>query len=104
MSRVKKDDMTKLRTAEESLETALTAEDEVQLEAVAYLINNAANTGLTRAVYQDKLRPATLSELENKGYSVKYISAADAERQALISWKPEPAAETEPEEPIDDNN
>lgn len=95
MSLVNREDLDKLRTAEEALETAETSEDEIQLKAVAYAINSASNTGQTRVVFQEKLRTNTISELEMKGYTISYIGAAAPERQALISWKPRPVAEPE---------
>ena len=66
MSYVNKDEMTELRTAAESLETALTSEDTVQLKSVAYAINTAANSGATRCIFQEPLRSNTKKELASK--------------------------------------
>lgn len=86
MSYVEKDDMTTLRTAAESLETSQTSEDEVQLKAVAYQINTAANTGSTKIFFLDPLREATKSALESKGYTIKNYEGAKPEGQTVISW------------------
>lgn len=87
MSYVEKDDMTTLRTAAQSLETSQTSEDTVQLKAVAYEINSAANTGSTRIFFQDPLRGATKAELESKGYTIKTYKSAQPEGQTVISWE-----------------
>lgn len=88
MSLVDKDDMTTLRTAAESLATSQTAEDEIQLKAVAYAINSAANTGETVTVFQGELRENVKSEVEGKGYTIRYDSSiAFPDRKAIISWK-----------------
>lgn len=97
MSLVEKDKMTELRSASDSFATAQTAEDDIQLEAVAYAINSAANTGLIRTIYQSALSENTISELESKGYTVKAINDSKIEDlagvqgtnqrfQTLISW------------------
>ena len=91
MNLVDKDDMTKLRTASESRATAETAEDDVQLKAVAFAINSAANTGQLRVVFQEPLRENVVSQLKGSGYTIQYISAAKENQQSLISWKAEAA-------------
>ena len=108
MSLVERDDMTKLRTAAESRETAASAEDEVQIKAVAHLINQAANTGLERVAYQGELREAVREELISKGYYLRNIGGAYPERQVLIIWEENPIlpklveAEEQTEEGEDD--
>ena len=89
MSLVPKEDMDKLRTASQSAETAATAELDVQLKAIAYQINTAANTGQNRAVFQEKLVPGVKEELESKGYKVEFNhnNPYDKENQTLISWE-----------------
>ncbi len=86
MSLVEKDEMTTLFSASESNANAKTAEDAIQLKAVAYAINSAANTGLFRVVFQEILRPAVKAELENKGYSIVPIGVADPDKHTLIEW------------------
>ena len=87
MARIAKDDMTTLRTATESKTTAETALYDVQLQAVAYQINNAANCGELRVIFQEILRDDVREELESKGYELKDAGIADAERGTVISWK-----------------
>ena len=87
MSLVDRDDMTKLRTAAESAETAQTAEDEIQLKAIAHVINSAANTGLLEALFQEELRPANRTKLEENGYTLKPYGEVQPDRRTLISWK-----------------
>ena len=88
MSRVDRDQMTTLRPAADAYQTSLTAEDEIQLEAVAYAINNASNTGEVRVVFQTPLRPNVESQLKSNGYTIRLIGIAELERQTLISWSP----------------
>ena len=87
MSLVEKDHMTDLYTASQSRQTAATAEDDVQLKAVAYAINSAANTGQLRVIFQEPLRENVKEQLTGSGYNLQYISAAREEQQTLISWK-----------------
>ena len=87
MNLVPKDQMTELFTAAQSRQTATTAEDDIQLKAVAFAINSAANTGQLRVIFQEPLREAVKEQLEGSGYTIQYISAAKEEQQALISWK-----------------
>ena len=87
MAQVDKDHMTELRSASDSLATAQDAEKDVQLKAVAFAINSAANTGETQAVFQGVLLPEVKSELESKGYKVGNYNSVDTTRSCLISWK-----------------
>lgn len=87
MSLVDKDHMTELRPASDALATAQTAEDEIQLKAVAFAINSASNTGQTRILFQDPLRDATKSTLESNGYEIKEYEGARPEGRVVISWK-----------------
>ena len=87
MNLVDKDHMTELFPAAQSRQTASTAEDDVQLKAVAFAINSAANTGQLRVIFQETLRPNVVDQLEGSGYTIKYLSAAREDQQALISWK-----------------
>lgn len=91
MSLVSKDDMTKLRSAADSRSTSSSAEDDIQVQAVAYAINQSANTGLYEVMFQEKLRDNVKSQLESKGYTIRYVdnNAYDMKHHALISWKEE---------------
>lgn len=95
MSLVPKDQMTELFSASTSANTAANAEDDIQLKSVAYAINEAANTGLYRVVYQTKLRPNVKAQLESQGYKIKYIdnNSYNMEHHALIIWGPTTAAD-----------
>lgn len=98
MSLVNKDEMTTLRSASDSRATAQTAEKEIQLQAIAYAINNAANTGLFEALYQSPLLPGVKEELEGKGYVVRFVNnnSMQKEHHALISWKENAVTQNEP--------
>lgn len=87
MSLVNKEDMTKLRPASEARSTAETAEDEIQLMAVAYAINNASNTGQYKVQFQEQLRDATKSALESNGYRILFLGDVyNEERHSVIYW------------------
>lgn len=90
MSLVEREDMTKLRTAAESRETAATAEHDVQLKAVAHLINQAANTGVERVTYQGEILDSVREELLAKGYFLRDVGGAYPTRQVLIIWQENP--------------
>lgn len=82
------DKLTELVPASEAQQTAMNAEKDIQIKAVAHLINTAANTGLYEAKYNTILLPEVKEELEAKGYVVKSIGLAAPERQTLIIWTP----------------
>lgn len=109
MNLVERTDMDKLRTAQESAQTAATAEDDIQLKAVAYAINSAANTGEHRVLFQEKLRQAVADELEANGYVLKYVGDPDYNptRRVIISWSSSQSNEStddnSEDEPVDDN-
>ena len=66
---------------------AITDAEEI---AVAELINSAANTGQTSALYNHPLSETTISTLESKGYTVEQRShwfSADPSTQYIISWR-----------------
>ena len=88
MSLVKRDEFSILRTASESAETAKNAEHDQQIMAVACLINESANTGLTQVLVQMKLLDSVKEELESKGYKIKYVhnNAYDMQKHALVIW------------------
>lgn len=88
MSLVEKDDMTTLRSASDSRATADTAERDIQLKAIAYAINSAANTGEKRVIFQEKLVDGVKEELESKGYILRFVNnnAYHLQNQLLISW------------------
>ena len=81
-----RDEMTTLHTADECKGVASEAAEDQQLAEVAYLINNAANTGETTARYLQKLLPEVKAELESKGYSLRNSGGADPDSSVDISW------------------
>lgn len=87
MALVDKDSMTILRTAAEARTTASTAEVDIQLKAVAYAINTAANTGLTRIEFIEKLLNDVSTKLKANGYSVSNAGKAESNKPVVISWK-----------------
>lgn len=98
MGLVPKDQMTILRSASESKSTAQSAEKDIQMQAIAYAINNAANTGLYEVIFQEKLIDGVKAELEGKGYVVRFVNnnAYNLEHHALISWKDNAVTQNEP--------
>ena len=99
MSLVKRDEFSILRSASEAAQTAKTAEHDQQIAAVACLINESANTGLTRVLVQMKLLDSVKEELESKGYKIKYVhnNAYDMEKHALVIWDDFKAGDDYPE-------
>lgn len=87
MALVDKDEMTTLRTAAESRDTAESAAKDIQLKSVAFAINSAANTGETRTVFQGELLTEVKAELESKGYTVSPYNSVEITRSSVISWK-----------------
>lgn len=86
MALIPRDKLTELVTAEQAKSTAESAAADIQLQAVAYAINCAANTGETRTEFKETMLPETKSALEAKGYKVQFIGQAVATAIALISW------------------
>ena len=87
MALVDKDEMTTLRTAAESKATAETAEKDIQLKAIAYAINNAANCGQSNVIFQERIMDENIEELEGKGYTVRRDRlVSSTERSTLIDW------------------
>lgn len=87
MALVEKDDMTTLRPASDSRSTAQTAEKDIQIKAIAFAINSAANTGEMRAIYQGTLLEEVIAEVKGKGYTVEDCGIATLDRKYVISWK-----------------
>lgn len=98
MTLVNKDEMIKLRSASDSRATAQTAEKDIQLQAIAYAINTAANTGLFSTIYQSPLLDGVKEELEGKGYVVRFVNnnSMQKEHHTLISWNENAITQNEP--------
>lgn len=82
-----KDEMTTLHSAYDCKSVADSAEYEHEIEALAFCINNAANTGEYKATYLSPISDAAMQELTDKGYQVTYNGGADKESSILISWR-----------------
>ena len=88
MALVEQDEMTTLRSASDSLATAQGAEYDIQLKAVAYAINSAANTGEFRTVFQGVILDQIEQELLDNGYELTPYGPIYPERKTVISWGP----------------
>ena len=86
MALVDKDHMTELRSAADARLTAETAEVDIQLQAVAYAINSASNTGQLRATFQGVLLDEVKSALEENGYTTQSYGV-NPNNLTVISWK-----------------
>lgn len=64
------------------------AEKLQQLKSVANAINQAANCGEYKVVWEHKMLDSVKAELEGKGYTVNdYINTANPVVASLISWR-----------------
>lgn len=70
MALIPQDELNQLKTASEVEAVANTATQTIQEQAVAYLINTAANTGLHECLFNGILTDETITALEGKGYTV----------------------------------
>lgn len=87
---IPRDEMTTLLPTSDVQTIAANAEDAIQLQAVAYAINNAANTGEYSTTFLTKLRPYTVQQLKTNGYKIRYTGTPyDIELRCIISWFPE---------------
>jgi len=86
MALVDREHMTELRSASDAKATALSAESDIQLQSVAYAINEASNTGLTRTIFRGVLLDNTKTQLESKGYKLQNYGEVQPENMTVISW------------------
>lgn len=88
MSRIAPEDMATLISASEAKTVASTAKSELEEMSVAHCINEAANTGETRAVYCRPMSDEMKTKLEGQGYKVlqPYPLAKHGD-EYIISWK-----------------
>lgn len=70
MALIPQNELNQLIAASAAKDVADTAEQTIQEQAVAYLINTAANTGLHECQFNGILTEETISVLEGKGYTV----------------------------------
>lgn len=87
MSLIPQDEMRTLKAASAVKAVATTAIVDQQRGAVAYAINNAANTGETSVVINSKLDETLITELEGQGYTLTYdFAKAKPSDEVVISW------------------
>lgn len=79
------DALTKLIPAADAKTVSAGAQIAQQVNAVAYAINSAANTGEFRAIYNGALLSEVVSLLTDQGYNVAVNSRA-AHAESVISW------------------
>ena len=82
------DELQTLKAASDVKTTASNAEADQQEQAIAYLINTAANCGQYDVSYNGKLIDSVKTKLESKGYTITYDIAKMREQDiAHISWE-----------------
>ena len=87
MALIPMEELQTLKSKEDVKTVAETAEVEQQKQAIAYLINTAANCGQYDVAYNGKLIDEVKQALEDKGYTITYdIAKVNAEDIARISW------------------
>ena len=79
-------DMNELKTAAEVRTVAQTALVDQQTGAVAYQINQAANTGEYRCFVSGPLLPEVLQALETAGYGATPAGIAKEDDRYVIDW------------------
>lgn len=88
MTLIPMDELQTLKNASDVKTTADTAEADQQEQAIAYLINTAANCGQYDVAYNGKLIDSVKTKLEGLGYTITYdIARVNAEDIAHISWE-----------------
>lgn len=88
MALIPMDELQQLKAASAVKTTANTAEADQQEQAIAYLINTAANCGQYDVSYNGKIIDSVKTKLENQGYTITYdIALMNAEDIAHISWR-----------------
>ena len=88
MALIPMDELQQLKAASAVKTVANTAEADQQEQAIAYLINTAANCGQYDVTYNGKIIDSVKTKLTNQGYTITYdIALMNAEDIAHISWK-----------------
>ena len=88
MALIPMDELQQLKAAAAVKTTANTAEADQQEQAIAYLINTAANCGQYEVTYNGKLIDSVKTKLTSKGYTITYdIAKMNPSDIAHISWK-----------------
>ncbi len=82
------DELQQLKAAATVKTVAETAEADQQEQALAYLINTAANCGQYDVTYNGKLIDSVKTKLEGQGYTITYdVALVNSEDIAHISWE-----------------
>ena len=88
MALIPMNELQTLKSKDDVKAVAETAEVEQQKQAIAYLINTAANCGQYDVAYNGKLLPEVEQALDTQGYTITYdIAKVNAEDIAHISWQ-----------------
>ena len=88
MTLIPMDELQTLKAASAVKTVANTAEADQQEQAIAYLINTAANCGQYDVTYNGKILDSVETKLKNQGYTITYdIAVMDSSDIAHISWK-----------------
>lgn len=87
MALIPMNELQQLKAASAVKTVANTAEADQQEQAIAYLINTAANCGQYDVAYNGKIIDSVKTKLESQGYTITYdVSLMNAEDIAHISW------------------
>lgn len=88
MALIPMDELQQLKAASAVKTVANTAEADQQEQAIAYLINTAANCGQYDVAYNGKIIDSVKTKLTSKGYVITYdVALMNAEDIAHISWR-----------------
>lgn len=88
MALIPMDELQQLKAASDVKTVANTAEADQQEQAIAYLINTAANCGQYEVSYNGKIIKSVETKLESQGYTITYdIAKMNPNDIAHISWK-----------------
>lgn len=88
MALIPMDELQQLKAASTVKTVANTAEADQQEQAIAYLINTAANCGQYDVTYNGKIIDSVKTKLTSQGYTITYdIAKVNAEDIAHISWE-----------------
>lgn len=88
MALIPMDELQQLKAASAVKTVANTAEADQQEQAIAYLINTAANCGQYDVAYNGKLIDSVKTKLEGQGYTITYdVALVNSEDIAHISWE-----------------
>lgn len=87
MALIPQDELLTFKTAADVKAVASTAVLDQEKQAIAALINTAANTGETSVLVNHRLSDAMITTLEGAGYTLNYnMTLAHAKDEVIISW------------------